>query len=117
MKNAIKTILIGGVGGACAGLIGIGGGIIMIPGMVLLLDLNQHTAHATSLAAIAPLAVISSVIYSNYGNLNFSLAILFAIGGILGAYIGSSMMPYVKPTILKRILAIACILTAIKMGV
>ena len=47
-------------GGIGAGLIGIGGGIIMIPCMISFLGVSQHKAHATSLAAIAPLAVISA---------------------------------------------------------
>ncbi|CQR73140.1 permease [Sporomusa ovata] len=98
-------------------MIGIGGGIIMIPGMVLFLGLTQYTAHATSLAAIVPLAVISAMVYSTYGNFNITLAILFALGGMLGAYIGSSLMPYVNPNILKRILAVACIVAAVRMGV
>jgi len=117
MKSEIKALLIGGAGGIGAGLIGIGGGIIMVPCMVSFLGLSQHEAHATSLAAIAPLAVISAIVYNSYGNLDVSLAMLFAVGGTVGAYIGSSLMPYIHPSMLKRLLAVICILTALKMGV
>lgn len=117
MKDEVKAMLIGGAGGIGAGLIGIGGGIIMVPCMVSFLGLSQHEAHATSLAAIAPLAVLSAVVYNSYGNLDISLAMLFAVGGMVGAYIGSSLMPHIHPNILKRLLAVICILTAVKMGV
>ena len=117
MKNEIKATLIGGAGGIGAGLIGIGGGIIMVPCMVSFLGLSQYEAHSTSLAAIVPLAVLSAIVYNSYGNLDVSLAMLFAAGGMVGAYIGSSLMPYIHPNILKRLLAVICILTAVKMGV
>lgn len=117
MKNNFKALLVGGAGGICAGLIGIGGGIVMVPCMVNFLGFSQYAAHATSLAAIAPLAVLSAIVYNSYGNLDLFLAMLFALGGMIGAYLGSSLMPYINPNILKRILAILCILTAIKMGV
>jgi len=68
MRDEIKSIAIGLAGGIGAGLIGIGGGIIMIPCMISFLGVSQHKAHATSLAAIAPLAVISAAVYSSYGN-------------------------------------------------
>jgi len=93
MKNEIKSILIGIAGGIGAGLIGIGGGIIMVPCMVSILGVPQHKAHATSLVAIAPLAFISAIVYNNYGNLNIYLACL------------------------RCLLAILCIAMAIKMGV
>ena len=117
MRNEIKAVSIGIAGGIGAGLIGIGGGIIMVPCMISFLGLSQHKAHATSLAAIAPLALISAIVYSSYGNLNIYLACLLSLGGVIGAYIGASLMPHVNAIILKRILALMCIITAIKMGV
>ena len=117
MKYEIKAISVGIAGGLGAGLIGIGGGIIMIPCMISFLGVSQHKAHATSLAAIAPLAVMSAAVYSSYGNLNIYLACLLAIGGVIGAYIGSSLMTHVNATILQRLLGCLCIFIAIKMGV
>lgn len=117
MKNEIKSLLVGIAGGIAAGLIGIGGGIIMVPCMISLLGVSQHKAHATSLVAITPLAFISAIVYNNYGNLNIYLACLLSIGGIIGAYIGATLMPHVNTIILRRLLAVLCIATAIKMGV
>jgi len=117
MKYEIKAISVGIAGGLGAGLIGIGGGIIMIPCMISFLGVSQHKAHATSLAAIAPLAVMSAAVYSSYGNLNIYLACVIAVGGVIGAYIGASLMPHVNATVLQRLLGVLCIIMAIKMGV
>ena len=117
MKYEIKAISVGIAGGLGAGLIGIGGGIIMIPCMISFLGVSQHKAHATSLAAIAPLAVMSAAVYSSYGNLNIYLACVIAVGGVIGAYIGASLMPHINATILQRLLGVLCIIMAIKMGV
>jgi len=116
MGKNFKAILIGLLGGLAGGLVGIGGGIIMVPLMVYSLDFSQHSAHASSLAAIVPISVISASIYSFYGNMELNLATLFAIGGIAGAYLGSALMPHVKANILQRMLAIVVIAASIRMG-
>ena len=117
MRYEIKSILIGIAAGIAAGLIGLGGGIIMVPCMISFLGISQHKAQATSLAVIGPLAIISTIVYNSYGNLNIYLACLLSVGGVVGAYIGASLMPYVNKNILRRLLALLCIITAIKMGV
>ncbi|GMA98533.1 sulfite exporter TauE/SafE family protein [Pelosinus sp. IPA-1] len=116
MEKKIKAILIGLLGGLAGGLVGIGGGIIMVPLMLYYLGFSQHAANATSLAAIVPISVIGASIYGFYGNMELTLAGLFAIGGIAGAYLGSALMPHVKPKILQRMLAIVVIAASIRMG-
>ncbi len=112
-----KALLIGFVGGVTGGLLGIGGSIILVPLMVHFLGVSQHMAHATSLAVIIPGAIVSAFVYREFGQLDFGLAGLFAVGGICGAYIGASLMPYVKPHVLKRIFAVLALSIAIRMGV
>ena len=113
----IKALLIGFTGGIVGGLLGIGGAIILVPLMVHYLGVSQHMAHATSLAVIIPGAAISALVYQGFGKLDLGLAAMFAVGGIGGAYIGASLMPYVKPYILKRIFAVVALALAIRMGV
>jgi len=115
--DKLKGILIGFAGGVVGGLLGIGGAIILVPLMVNFLGVSQHMAHATSLAVIIPGALFSALVYNEFGQLDLKLAALFAVGGMGGAYIGSSLMPYVKPHILKRIFAILTLAIAIRMGV
>lgn len=111
------ALLIGFTGGVVGGLLGIGGAIVLVPLMVNFLAVKQHMAHATSLAVIIPGAVVSALVYKGFGQLDFELAGLFAIGGIVGAYIGASLMPYIKPHVLKRIFAVVTLVIAIRMGV
>jgi len=112
-----KTLALGFAAGVVGGLIGIGGAIIMVPGMVYGLGLSQHMANATSLAVIIPGAVISSAVYFSFGQLDITLAALFAAGGMAGSFIGSSLMPKIKPQILRRIYAVLALAIAIRMGV
>ena len=113
----LKALAIGFAGGAVGGLLGIGGAIVLVPLMVGYLGVSQHMAHATSLAVIIPGAVVSALVYQGFGQLDLRLAGMFAVGGIMGAYIGASLMPYVKAHVLKRIFAILCLVIAIRMGV
>jgi uncharacterized protein len=112
-----KALLIGFTGGVVGGLLGIGGAIVLVPLMVNFLGVSQHMAHATSLAVIIPGAAVSALVYQGFGQLDFRLAGLFAVGGVGGAYIGASLMPYVKPHVLKRIFALLALSIAIRMGV
>lgn len=115
MKN-ISTVGIGFTAGILSGLIGIGGGIIMLPGMTYILGMSQHMASATSLAVIVPGAFVSSLVYQSFGQLDLMLAAIFASGGVVGSLIGSSLMPHIRSLVLKRIWSIVALLMAIKMG-
>ena len=111
-----KAILLGIATGICSGLIGIGGGMIMVPGMVFFLGVKQHMANATSLTAILPLALVGAIIYSTYGHFDLHLALTFAAGGVIGGYFGAMLMPHVNGAILRRIMGLLCIWTALKIG-
>lgn len=111
-----KAILIGALGGAVGGLLGIGGAIILVPCMIYFLGVSQHSAHATSLAIVIPGAVMSAYVYNHFGQLDIGLAVLFAAGGMTGAYIGALLMPRVRPAVLKRIFAVVALAMAIRMG-
>jgi uncharacterized membrane protein YfcA len=112
----LKTLIIGFAAGIVSGLIGIGGAIVMVPGMTYILGLTQHMASATSLAVVIPGALVSTAIYHSFGQLDLSLTFLFALGGVVGSLVGSSLMPHIRPIVLKRIWAVVAMLMAIKMG-
>jgi uncharacterized membrane protein YfcA len=112
----VQIILIGLAAGIVSGLIGIGGAIILVPGMIYFVGLTQYMASATSLAVIIPGAVVSTAVYHSFGQLDISLTLLFALGGIAGSFVGSSLMPHIKAVVLKRIWAVVALLMAIKMG-
>ena len=113
--NTQKTLLIGFGAGIAGGLLGIGGAIIMVPGMVFILGLPQHVANATSLAVVIPSTLMSAVVYSSFGQLDLGLSALFALGGMAGAYLGSSLLPKINALHLRRLYAVLAMVMAVRM--
>jgi uncharacterized membrane protein YfcA len=84
----IGAIAIGLAGGVVAGLLGVGGGVLFVPGLVIFLGLNQHQAEATSLLAIVPVAIAGTFTQDRYGNVRRSDALLLGVLSIAGAALG-----------------------------
>ena len=86
-------LLVIGLGaGIASGLFGVGGGIVMVPMMLLYARVDQHTAHATSLAAIVPIAVAGAATFALQDEIDYTLAAGLAVGSMLGAPIGVRLM-------------------------
>ena len=84
-----SLLAIGLAAGFLAGLLGIGGGILIVPALVLLLGFDQHLAQGTSLVVIIPAALAGSWTHYRRGRLDLRVAAFVAVGGVLGAAIGS----------------------------
>lgn len=87
--DALIAVLVGVVAGAYAGLLGVGGGIVMVPAMVLLLDQPQRAAEGTSLLAIVGTAFVAARTHHRKGLVVPKWARLLAAGGVAGAVLGS----------------------------
>jgi uncharacterized protein len=85
----VAIFVIGFCVGILSGLLGIGGGILMIPAMIFLLGMSQHQAHGTSLAAISLTVLFSAIYYGTHGQVNWVVAVELALGGTFGAMIGA----------------------------
>ena len=96
-------IVIGIVAGLLSGLMGVGGGVIMVPLMVLLLPFTQHQAHGTSLAVVMFTAVVSAITYGWLGSIDFILALELAVGGMAGARVGALWVNRIPALQLRRI--------------
>jgi uncharacterized membrane protein YfcA len=107
--------LIGIITGFINGFIGIGGGTILIPAMVFLLEQEQHVAHGTSLAIILPTAIISTIIYHLNNHLDWNLAWKIAAAGIVGGYLGARLMEIIPALRLKQIFGAFMILAGVRM--
>ncbi len=81
----IGAIAIGLAGGIVAGLLGVGGGVLFVPGLVLFLGLGQHQAEATSLLAIVPVAIVGTFRHDRYGNVVRPDALLLGLLSVAGA--------------------------------
>ena len=95
--------LIGLVSGITSGLFGVGGGVVMVPAMVLLLKLDTKVAIGTSLAVIVPTALIGVWKHHQLGNLNWGLGLSLMPTAIVGGYLGARLTELVSSADLKRI--------------
>ncbi len=114
-RNWLKIILIGLGIGLCNGLFGAGGGMIAVPSMVHFLKLDEHDAHATTIAVIFPLVSLSAYIYFRNGFLDMEKVVPVAIGGILGGIVGAFLLHRISSKWLHRIFALFMIGAAVRM--
>ncbi|MDQ3785425.1 MAG: sulfite exporter TauE/SafE family protein [Actinomycetota bacterium] len=105
--------LIGLVGGVASGLLGVGGGIFMVPLLVTFAGLSEHEAHATSLLAILPIALVGAAVFSVEGEASYALAALLALGSLVGAPVGARIMARLSEGTLKAVFGAAMIVVAV----
>jgi uncharacterized membrane protein YfcA len=98
-----ELVAIGVLGGALSGLLGVGGGIVMVPLLVLWAGYGQRDAHATSLGAIIPISVAGIVTYGIAGQVKLGYAVALAAGSILGAPLGARLLARLDEHILKSL--------------
>ena len=90
--SPLTLVAVGAGAGALSGLFGIGGGLVMVPALVLLVGMAQHRAHATSLAAIVPIAVVGALVFGRANNVDIVAAAVLAAGSLLGVQAGTRAM-------------------------
>lgn len=116
MQNILLYILLGIIAGIASGLFGIGGGLIMIPALVFIFGMNQHTAQGTSLAVmIPPVGILAAYKYYQAGNLKISIAIWIALGFVVGGLIGASLIQPIQDITLKRLFGVFLAFLSIKL--
>jgi hypothetical protein len=109
-------IVVGIITGVMAGMLGIGGAIIMIPALVFLLGISQQTAQGTSLAVmLPPVGIIAAYNYYKAGQVNIRFAIILAVFFLVGSYFGSKLALTMPQVLLKKIFGIILLLVAAKM--
>lgn len=118
MTTASLLILIG-IGvltGFVAGMLGIGGAVIMVPALVYILGLGQQAAQGTSLAVmLPPIGIIAAWNYYKAGQVNIKYALILALFFIAGSYFGSKFSLSLSENVLKKIFAILLLAVSAKM--
>ena len=105
--SLIIVVILAGLGiGFLAGLFGVGGGLLMVPFLVLVMDESQHVAEGTSLAVIVPTAVAGVIVHIRHRNVSLRAGALMAVGGIAGAVLGASLALALDAEVLRRIFAV-----------
>ncbi len=114
-KQIWKFAVIGIITGLCNGLFGSGGGTVVVPAMEKLLDVEEHKAHATAIAIILPLTLISIVLYTVKGFLEFPLVWKVSLGGIAGGMIGAVLLKKLSGNVIRKIFGVFMIAAAVRM--
>lgn len=109
-----KLILIGLVAGVLSGGLGVGGGIVLVP-LLIAVGLDRHRAHATSLAAIMPIASAGALFYGMSGELALGVGVAVGLGGAIGSVVGATVMHRSSPRALTIVFSALLILVAIRM--
>ena len=89
--HVVALIVIGVLAGTLSGLFGVGGGVLVVPAL-LLLGVDQRRAAGTSVAAILPTAIVGAIGYAVTGHVDWVAGILLAIGAVIGAQVGSFLL-------------------------
>lgn len=116
MTAILLLIIIGLVAGTLGGMIGLGGGIILIPALILIMKLDQQTAQGTSIAVmLPPIGLFAVYNYYKAGYVNMKYAFVIAMAFMVGGYFGSSLALKLSPDVMRKVFSVVLVVIAIKM--
>lgn len=116
MLTNIAYLLLGLFAGTLSGLIGIGGGVIIVPALVFLFGMNQHQAQGTTLALLVPpIGILAAWTYYKQGYVDLKIAALVVAGFFIGGLLGARMANQLSDTTLQRVFGVAMLLISLKM--
>lgn len=112
----IGLVVLGLLAGYLSGLVGIGGGIIMVPVLVFFFGFTQHKAQGTTLALLMiPVGIFGVMNYHKTGNVDIKTTLLLCCGFVLGSYLGSKTAISLSQDALRKIFAVLMFIVAIRM--
>lgn len=114
--KALLFLLLGLVAGVLSGLIGIGGAIIIIPSLVILFGLSQHTAQGTTLALmVPPIGLLAAWTYYRQGFVDLKVAGLICLGFFVGGLVGAKFATEISEQVLRKVFGVVLLLASVKM--
>jgi len=115
-STLLILILIGLSAGVLGGMYGLGGGIIIIPALIFLLGMSQHSAQGTSVAImLPPIGIMAAYNYWKAGEINITYALIIAAAFVVGGYFGSKFALHISGVLSRKIFAVILLLFAFKM--
>jgi len=115
MSTIFFLICIGLLAGFLSGILGIGGGVVMVP-LLLLVGFTQHQAQGTSLAVMLPPVTLLAVLqYSKAGHVDWKMALIISATFVIGGLFGSKLAIVINEQLLKRIFGVLMLCIALKM--
>mgnify|MGYP001553052988 CR=1 FL=1 len=114
--SAPRSIALGLIAGIIGGLFGIGGGVIVVPGLVLWLGFDQHRASGTSVATIVASAGAALIAFAGDGSVDWGAAAIITAGAVTGAAIGARILHRIPAETLRRAFAVVLVVAALRMA-
>lgn len=111
----LTLVTIGLLAGIIGAALGVGGGIVIVPALVVLVAVPQHAAQGTSLAVIVPTAIVAAMVHGGAGRVDWRLAAALGAGGVVGGVLGALSALSLDALVLRRLFAVFLALTAIRM--
>lgn len=116
MHNILLYLLIGLTAGIISGLIGIGGGVIIVPALIYLLGFSQHQAQGTTLALLVPpIGILAAWTYYRQGYVDLKVAIFVCLGFFVGGLLGAKVAVGLPCEVLQKLFGVAMLLIALRM--
>jgi uncharacterized protein len=111
----VALIGVGAVAGVLAGLLGVGGGILLVPFLVLAVGMTQHEAEATSLLVILPTAVAASIALRRRGVGDLPVALVIGVVGAVGAVAGALLALSLPADVLRAVFAVLLAIAGLRL--
>jgi uncharacterized protein len=110
-----RAVAVGLSAGLLSGTFGVGGGVLMVPAMILLLGVPQRRASGTSLAAIVPIAIFGVAGFALQDQIDYPAALLLGVGAIVGAPLGARLIHVIPVPRLRTAFALLLVVTAVRL--
>ena len=116
ISTFVVLIIIGLLAGMISGLVGVGGGLILIPLLIVLLGLTQHQAQGTALfAMLPPIGILAAMNYFKQGYVKSEYAVVIALSFVIGGYFGSKLSLSLPPQTVRRIFGVVMLIGGFKL--
>ena len=116
ISTFVVLIIIGLLAGILSGLVGVGGGIIMIPLLIMLLGLTQYQAQGTALfAMLPPIGILAAMNYFKQGFVKWEYAVVIALTFVIGGYFGSKLSLSLPPQTVRRVFGVVMLIGGFKL--
>ena len=115
VQTIVLLVVVGLLAGMLSGLVGLGGGVIIVPALVFFLGFSQHQAQGTSLGILLlPAGIFAVMNYYKKGFIDGKVVLLLFVGFLVGGYLGSKISLSMPEVVLKKVFAVALVLIAVK---